>query len=499
MGVGLNFWQRLAELNPSAENRRLYYVPYDQLHDQGYPEPPQERAILLIENPHKAARRPYHRQKLAWVLCHQRQFALEQASKGVHVEYRVGQYASVLQGRACTMQAAAEYELRQELSPLVQAGSLRVVPHRGWLTQSTDLPSGPPWRMDAFYRGVRQRTGILMEGGRPVGGKYSFDSENRRPWKGDPPAPVPPQYPLCPLRQEVGSLIEERFASHPGQLDLTRIPLTQDQIQHFWSWAQSQCLPHFGPYEDAMSGHSSGLFHTRLSPLINLHRLMPQRVLQDVLKLDLPLPCKEGFVRQILGWREFVHHIHEATEGFRTLAMPYPGRFPLPAAFWGKPSGLACLDRVVQDVWREGWSHHITRLMILCNLATLLEVSARELSDWFWVAYIDAFDWVVEPNVLGMGTFSLGPVMTTKPYISGSAYIDRMSDYCGSCQFHPKRDCPVTRLYWHYLGRHHQSLADNPRMGIVLKAWQKRSPADRLEDVRVFEEWTARLQAGLES
>ena len=139
---------------------------------------------------------------------------------------------------------------------------------------------------------------------------------------------------------------------------------------------------------------------------------------------------------------------------------------------------MRCLDEVVQGVWQEGWSHHITRLMVLGNLATLLDVDARELADWFWVAYADAWDWVVEPNVLAMATYSAGGVMTTKPYVAGSAYLRKMGDFCEGCEFHPERDCPLTALYWAFLGRHERSLQANPRMKLVMAALRKR-PADR--------------------
>ena len=169
---------------------------------------------------------------------------------------------------------------------------------------------------------------------------------------------------------------------------------------------------------------------------------------------------------------------------------------PLPPVFWGSPSGLACLDRVVGDVWAEGYSHHITRLMVLANLATLLDVSPRELTDWFWVAYTDAYDWVVEPNVLGMGTYAVGDLMTTKPYVSGAAYIARMSDYCESCAFDPATTCPITRLYWAFLARHEVRLRDNPRLRLPLQALRKRPVARREEDARTFQHVRTTLAAG---
>jgi deoxyribodipyrimidine photolyase-related protein len=336
------------------------------------------------------------------------------------------------------------------------------------------------------------------------------------------------------VTREVGQLIERRFERHPGELDLTKLPATRADADRLWSWALERCLPIFGPFEDAMSGRSSGLFHTRISGLLNLHRLLPADVIRDVADLDIPIASQEGFIRQVLGWREFVHHVHEATDGFRNLPGAEPavaGRpgdggwsrwtggewpmtsgqdepdggaepnhleadRPLPIAFWGRPSGLGCLDRVVADVWREGWSHHITRLMVLANIATLVEISPRELTDWFWVAYTDAYDWVVEPNVLAMGSFATGPVMTTKPYVSGAAYIDRMSDYCSDCAFDPKGTCPITSLYWAFLHRHRARLADNPRMRLPLASERKRSAERRAGDAAIAEWVAEELAAG---
>jgi deoxyribodipyrimidine photolyase-related protein len=374
--------------------------------------------------------------------------------------------------------------------------------------------------MDAFYRHVRRETGILMEGGKPAGGKYSFDTENRLSWKGDPPAPEPPTFPKDPVKEEVGRLVQEHFGHHPGRLDLERLPATRRDAEALWSWAGRRCLPLFGPYEDAMSVHSRSLFHTRISSLVNILRLAPARVMADVLEMDIPLQSKEGFVRQILGWREFMNHIHMLTDGFRDLPDGAPsvratpgdagfggwvgrkwrsgpkarnldggaapaalgGRTPLPSAYWGAPSGLACLDHVVAHVWEEGYSHHITRLMILSNIATLLDVSPRELTDWFWVAYTDAYDWVVEPNVLGMGTFALGELMTTKPYVSGAAYINRMSDYCSLCTFDPRSGCPITPLYWAFLQRHRKALQNHPRLRMPYASLRKRPPAQKNRD-----------------
>jgi deoxyribodipyrimidine photolyase-related protein len=542
------FLTALRERVTTPEGRRWLYVPYDQLTDGIGPlaqEDPAELGILLVESPWKASLRPYHRQKLALVLANQRHFALEQAGRGVAVRIEVarGPYAETL--RDCARELGplrvmepAERELRADLAPLVAEGLMEILPHEGWLTSTGQFEAAvrgkKAWRMDAFYRRVRRDSGILMEEGKPQGGKFSFDADNRLPWKGEPPAPEPPTFPGDPIKEEVGLLIEERFSRHPGRLDLDRLPATLEDAESLWAWARERCLPHFGPFEDAMAASSRTLFHTRISALLNLHRLLPARVVQEVAELPLPLTSKEGFIRQVLGWREFVRHVHRATDGFRsppgggTAIRPSPGDGgyglwsgrpwegsqeeaapaggadpsfldagePVPPAFWGTPSGLACLDRVVEGVWEEGYGHHITRLMVLANLATLLGISPRDLTDWFWAAYTDAYDWVVEPNVLGMGAFALGDLMTTKPYVSGAAYIDRMSDYCRDCAFNPRKDCPVTPLYWSFLARNAESLGGNPRMRIVMGSLRKRPADRRREDMETLERVREALRRG---
>jgi deoxyribodipyrimidine photolyase-related protein len=419
--------------------------------------------------------------------------------------------------------------MRAELAPLVDAGLLRLHPDPRWLTTDADFAAcagREGWRMDAFYRAVRRRTGIMMEGDAPSGGRWSFDADNRERWDGIPAAPEPPRFGRTALREEVAHEVAARYAQHPGRLDVDALPATQEDAQSLWSWALERCLPHFGPYEDAMSERSRGLFHTRISPVLNLGRIAPAQLVRDALAVELPMQSKEGFVRQVIGWREFVRHVHRSTDGFRatggtraevraapgdagfarwsgvpwTPAAPPPAgvdggaapsvlggdRTPLPAAWWGAESGLRCLDRVIADVWDEGWSHHITRLMVLGNIATLLDVDARELTDWFWVAYMDAWDWVVEPNVLGMATYAAGGVMTTKPYIAGAAYVDSMGDSCAACAFSPKSTCPLTRMYWAFLARHEPSLRGNHRMGVVLGAVRKRAEAERARDAATF-------------
>ena len=485
------FGQALKSLQPGERPRRWIFVPYDQLNDSIGPlgtEAAEDVGIICIETQWKPQRRKYHKQKLALILANQRHFALEQAKRGVAVRYisseqSYGAELHTLRGTLGPIRCMqpAERELRLDI-----AAEVEFVPHTGWLTEQEDFTAlgKPPWRMDTFYRRVRKKLGYLMDKEKPVGGKWSFDADNRKPYRGDPPLPALPHFTADAITQEVGDLIAHKYADHPGTLNLGMLPATQANAQKAWHWAQRACLPHFGPHEDAMTLASTNLFHTRLSPLLNLSRLLPRTIVEDALKLPIDLPSMEGFVRQILGWREFMHHVHVATDGLHSIADQnvLDAHAPVPEAFWGKPSGLTCLDTVVQSVWQEGYSHHITRLMILCNLGNLLGIDPRALTDWFWVAYIDAFDWVMDTNGMGMGLYALGPLMTTKPYISGAAYINRMSDYCGACAFDPKKNCPITPMYWSFLARHENLLSKNQRMLPIMSSLRRRGDAQRLHD-----------------
>ena len=532
------FYKELALKQPKAEGRRWLFVPYDQLTDTVGPlsrEEPKSLGIVLVENAWKGDRRPYHKQKLALILTNIRHFALEQAERGIAVRHIVanGPYHTALsplipQLGTLRVMVPAERELREDLLKLSRLGGLDFIPHEGWLTTRSQFYEStvktPPWKMERFYRRVRTETGILMKDGKPIGGKFNYDVENRLPWRGTPPAPDPPTFKVDGIKVEVGRLINKHFSNHPGQLNLKMLPATRNDAHALWQWAKEACLYHFGPYEDAMSRASRNLFHSRISALLNIFRLNPNDIVQDVMTMDIPLAGKEGFVRQILGWREFVYHVHTTTDGFRSIenestpVAKWPGdggystwsgnkwpsgktdrvlnggatpsflgnEFPIPPVYWGEPSGLACLDHVVKTVWEDAYSHHITRLMVLSNLATLLDIRPRELTDWFWIAYADAYDWVVEPNVLGMGTFSLGDLMTTKPYVSGAAYINRMGDYCEVCSFNPKKNCPITPLYWAFLLRHEAALAKNPRLRMPMASLRKRKSQRQTQDQKVF-------------
>ena len=514
------FRERLASYQPATSARQWFYVPYDQLslefaHFDTLS--PSEIGLVFCESSVRGNARPYHKQKLGTLLASQRQFAIEQAERGVAVRYLIGQesYAQQLQ-RVCEelgplkVMRPAEKILSDELRALFDGGQLIEITHSGWLTTPDDFHRATKgkktWRMDAFYRLVRRKYGVLLDAsGKPVGGKWSYDHENREPWKEGPTPPQRPAFKHDEVTHEVERLVNDCFAGHPGQLDLRTIPITMAQVNTYWRWVLEECMALFGPYEDAMSHKHSQLFHTRASALINLHRIVPRRALADVLALDIPLNSKEGFVRQLIGWREYMHHVFDATDGLTHFpphhataeSRNYLGaHLDLPDAYWGKISGFFCLDHVVGEVLSDGHSHHINRLMVLANWGTLLGIEPEQLNHWFWVAFDDAYEWVVSPNVFGMGTYALGDLMVTKPYVSGSAYVNKMSDYCGQCAFNPKTNCPMTQLYWHFLAAHEDSFMGNQRMSLVMGGLRKRSVEKRKRDAQVYQKVTHALAEG---
>ena len=514
--------------------KRWVFLLYDQLNLSLIPfndERPTETGLVLIESIAKGTSRPYHKQKIAMLISNMRHFAIEAQRKGHPISYIITRenYSNALQnlsglGVIHTIRAA-EKSTRDELSPLVDSGLLTEHPHKGWITPidwfTEALGTKPPFRMAPFYQKFRQETGILMDGSKPIGGKYSFDSENRSPWDGMHDLPDPPSYSRDSIDLEVEELVNSTFEEHPGSADLSAQPTTIGQAKDALEYAIS-VLPLFGKYEDAMTTYSRGLFHSRLASILNLSRLLPKDVVDRVLSTDAPLNSVEGFIRQIV-WREYVHHVHVVTDGFQNLEVnrtpniendagwwkskrngAQPNQNPnhlsqnrkLPVAYWGEKSGLNCLDQTVQSVMEDGWTHHIPRLMVQSNIASLLDVNPRELTDWFHASFIDAYDWVVEPNVLGMGTYALGDSMMTKPYVSGTPYINRMGDYCKSCSLDPKKTCPISSLYWAYLERHRSAFEGNFRMSMPLRTLSKRPEDKKVKDRILFESVYESLSAG---
>ena len=335
-------------------------------------------------------------------------------------------------------------------------------------------------RLEFFYRELRHKTGILMEGDKPTGGKWNFDAENRGSFGKQGPGMLPEPMRFTPdaMTQEVIRLVQHRFANHPGSVDSFGWPVTRDQALEALHAFIIHRLPSFGLYQDAMWEGEVWLYHSHLSCALNLKLLNPREVLEaavNALNKGLaPIEAVEGFVRQILGWREYVRGIYWLNMPGYVDLNSSNAHAPLPSFYWTGETNMACLRDAIGQTLTHGYAHHIQRLMVTGLYALLLGVSPKEVHAWYLAVYVDAVEWVELPNTLGMSQFADGGLMASKPYVASGKYIDRMSNHCKGCQFNPAESigetaCPFTTLYWDYLNKHSDSLAKNPRMVMQLK------------------------------
>jgi deoxyribodipyrimidine photolyase-related protein len=345
-------------------------------------------------------------------------------------------------------------------------------------------------RMEYFYRWMRQRTGVLMEGRQPAGGRWNFDAENRGHFdrRGPGALPAPLRFTPDAVTAEVLDEVARHFPGHPGSLDAFDWPVTPREAEAALDDFIAHRLPLFGTYQDAMWTAEPWLYHARIAAAMNLRLLDPRRAVQaavDAWREGLaPLHAVEGFVRQILGWREYVRGVYWLRMPQFADANALGADQPLPAFYWTGDTDLACLRETVRQTLGLGYAHHIQRLMVTGLFALLLGVRPREVHAWYLAVYVDAVEWVELPNVLGMSQFADGGFMVSKPYCASGKYIQRMSNYCDGCRYRPDQStgpdaCPVTTLYWDFLARHEQRFARHPRTALQWKNLQRLDPATR--------------------
>lgn len=344
--------------------------------------------------------------------------------------------------------------------------------------------------LETFYRMMRRRSGILVDSeGRPEGGRWNFDAENRASFgRSGPPAPSRfGSYPAGFLTAEVVAMVQARFGDHPGRLEAFALPVTRSDALAELRRFVAERLPLFGRFQDAMWGGEGTLYHSRLSALLNVKLLNPREVIAAVLEAlragTAPIEAVEGFVRQILGWREYTRGIYHFF-GEDYLARNELGATePLPAFFWNGETGMACARDAMRNVLENGYAHHIQRLMVLGQFALLWGADPREFHEWHLAMYLDAIDWVSAPNTIGMSQFADGGIVGTKPYCASGNYINRMSNHCGQCSYRPgeasgERACPFTTLYYDFLDRHRERFAGNQRMRFQLRNLERKSAAE---------------------
>ena len=332
-------------------------------------------------------------------------------------------------------------------------------------------------RMEFFYREMRQRHGVLMDGKNPAGGAWNFDAENRKSFgrEGPPLHRAPLTFPPDRITKEVIAMVNERFASHPGDLSAFDWPVTAEEAQRALEDFITHRLAEFGDWQDAMWTAEPWLFHSRLSAAMNLKLLHPRTVIaaaeQAWQQGRAPLPGVEGFIRQILGWREYVRGIYWQFMPAYRDSNALAARQPLPGFYWTGDTDMACLRDAIGQTLRLGYAHHIQRLMVTGLYALLLGVDPRAVHEWYLAVYVDAVEWVELPNTIGMSQFADGGIMASKPYAATGKYIQRMTNYCTGCRYDPAKSegpnaCPFTVLYWDFLLRHEPALRRNQRMAL---------------------------------
>ncbi len=463
------------------------------LGDQLTAEPPAldgAARVVMVESWGRLGRRPLHRQRAHLVLSAMRHYAERLRADGWEVEVR--RAPSIPEAVRALVDGGEEVRCAAPNDPsarrsLREAGA-RLLPASQFLVPEAEFTAWAEGRrqlrMEHFYRLQRQRFGVLLTAdGEPEGGRWNFDQENRRP----PAAGLTAPAPWRPREDTIDAQVrlDLREAEEAGRLHLwgddapRAYAITPEEAGAALDDFIAHRLAEFGPWQDAMVPGESVLFHSLLSVPLNLGVLHPLDAIRAAERAyregRAPLQSAEGFIRQILGWREYVHgmaHLRRSTAWSQTNALD--AQAPLPAAFWGAASGWACLDSTVDGVARTGYAHHIERLMVLGNTLLLAGVQPWEAVRWFQTAFVDGAEWVMAPNAAGMALYADGGGMTSKPYAAGGNYMRRMSRHCASCQFDPaqrsgERACPLSALYWDFLDRHRARLAANPRMGLAFR------------------------------
>ena len=473
--------------------------------------------ILMAEVMAEAAYVPHHPKKIAFCFAAMRHFANKLRAKGWQVDYvtlddadntgslggevdravkrhDVGEVILVEPGEWRLAEEVHSWQESLGLPVSVLADNRFLCGHdefRAWTEGRKQL------RMEYFYREMRRKTGLLIEpDGEPTGGRWNYDAENRKPPKEGLNAPAPPRFEPDAKTREVLNLVAEHFSENFGDLEPFWFAVTADQAEQALGHFIARALPRFGDYQDAMLTDEPFLYHAVLSVYLNAGLLDPlticRRVEQAYRDGHAPLNAAEGFIRQIIGWREYVRGIY-------WLKMPdyraqnfFEATNPLPDFYWTGETDMACLAAAIGQTKREAYAHHIQRLMVTGNFAMLAGCDPHAVHEWYLAVYADAYEWVELPNTLGMSQFADGGLLGSKPYAASGNYINKMSDYCRGCRYKVSAKtgpdaCPFNPLYWDFLVRNRERLASNPRLAQPYRTWDRMDPArqnDYLDSAR---------------
>lgn len=456
--------------------------------------------VVMAETKEEATYVKHHKQKLVFQFSAMRHFANELKKKNIKVDY--SDYSAGVKDIDTALKQAVKKHKPDSIA-LTFPGEYRLLEKfKAWQTSlkipveifdddrfytdlnefKQDAAKKKQLRLEQFYRKMRVQTGILMHGTKPLGGKWNYDADNRNAWKGEPPLPTRKKLMQDDITTKVMKLVEKEFPDHFGTLENYDYAATRQQALKRLKYFIKNILPNFGDYQDAMHTDDAFLFHSVLSPYLNVGLLLADEVCEAAEQAykdkQASINAVEGFIRQILGWREFIRCIYWTYMPDYEEMNYFKAKRDLPDFYWTADTDMQCLQTAISQTRDYAYSHHIQRLMVTGNFALLAGLDIKQVCEWYLLVYADAYDWVELPNTLGMSLFGDGGLFASKPYASSGKYISRMGNFCKECQYHVKEAtgadaCPFNSLYWHFMTRNAKQLRSNQRLTYTYATWDR--------------------------
>jgi deoxyribodipyrimidine photolyase-related protein len=461
--------------------------------------------ILIAEVMSEATYVRHHKKKIAFIFSAMRHFAGELRLDGWTVDYVMlddpdntgsltGEVQRALLRHSCSKILVTEPGEWRLMEDMRRWDDTTILPDDRFIAGHSEFEQWADgrkaMRMEYFYRDMRRKTGLLMNGDKPEGGKWNFDHDNRKPAQRDLLMPQPMRFSPDAITQDVLTLVGTRFADHFGDLEPYWFGATREQAEAAFDHFLDTGLAHFGDYQDAMLRDEKFLYHAVVSIYLNCGLLDPLAICRAVEARyhagEVPLNAAEGFIRQVIGWREYVRGIYWLKMPEYAIGNALAATRKLPDFYWTADTQMTCIKACVTQTREEAYAHHIQRLMVTGTFALIAGIDPHELHEWYLAVYADAYEWVELPNVIGMSQFADGGLLASKPYAASGAYIDRMSDYCGSCAYSVKlkageKACPFNYLYWDFIARHKERIASNPRMSQMVRTYERFDDERQLE------------------
>ncbi len=494
-----------------TKNRNLILVLGDQLTPNlsslATGDPALDR-VLMAELHDETTYVRHHKKKIAFLFSAMRHFADELRTLGWTVDY-VTLDRPDNQGSFTAQVAHSIAAHAPEKIIVTDAGEWRVAEMlKGWQTTFglpvtilpdtrfiASIPEFLDWaegrkqlRMEYFYRDMRRKTGLLMDGDQPIGGKWNYDADNRKAAAADLFMPTPKATAPDTMTLDVLGLVAARFGNHFGDLEPFWYAVTREGAKSAFTAFVKNALPHFGDYQDAMLVGEPFLYHSLISQYLNCGLLDPLAICQEVEAAyragNVPINAAEGYIRQVIGWREYMRGIYWFKMPGYEKSNFFGHTRPLPDFYWTADTDMACIKAAVTQTKEQAYAHHIQRLMVTGNFAMLAGIDPHELHEWYLSVYADAYEWVELPNTVGMSQFADGGLLASKPYAASGAYINRMSNYCSGCRFDVKqrtgpKACPFNALYWDFISRHRDKIGNNPRIAQMVRTYDKFADDER--------------------